>query len=87
MAVLHSGIHFSKTVLKKSISANSLFVSLRYVKLSCRGQPIQSFDNFSDTYNLIMCIGSLLPTHINEKAFDEIIRITKPGNTITTIRL
>ncbi len=28
---------------------------------------------------MILCIGSLTPTHITDEAFEELIRITKPG--------
>ena len=31
------------------------------------------------TYDLIIGVGALLPSHINEDAFEEMIRITKPG--------
>ena len=36
------------------------------------------------TYDLVICIGSLMSTHINEGAFEEMIRITKPGKTAIT---
>ena len=33
----------------------------------------------TDTYDLVISVGGLLPHHIEPDAFDEIIRITKPG--------
>ena len=36
------------------------------------------------TYDLLMCLGALLSTHVSDEAFTEIIRITKPGMTFCT---
>ena len=35
--------------------------------------------SIADLYDMILCIGSLTPTHITDEAFEELIRITKPG--------
>ena len=35
--------------------------------------------SIADTYDLIMGLGVLLPNHISDDAFEEMIRVTKPG--------
>ena len=42
-----------------------------------------NYCNIVDTYDLVVGLGALIPNHINEDAFQEMIRIIRPGNKIS----
>ena len=38
------------------------------------------FFYFSDTYDLLVCVGALSVCHVNEQCLEPLAAITKPGN-------
>ena len=48
---------------------------------------IKSIFIATDTYDAVTGFGVLLPNHINDDAFEEMIRITKPGTMFCTVCL
>ncbi len=66
------GLDYSEQMLKKARSKEV------YVKLH-QGDLTSQIDLFDNSYDAIISVGTFTCGHVGPEAFDELIRITKPG--------